>query len=306
MSSRATSGGLNAEQIAAARRLAPRAFSRPLRERLPAYGCWLAFTGLTVYCLVLFGFTPIAIWRGFAKLGHVLSFLFPPYIWQTWSDFLQPIAAIGETLAMAFLGTLIAALVALPLGFLGARNVMRLEVLRFVSRRGFDVLRSLEQLILALIFIRAFGLGPLAGIFAIAVSDIGSLAKLFAEAIENVDRRPGEGVRAAGGGKLQVLRLAVLPQVLPVLLSNVLYYFESNTRSASILGIVGASGIGYMLSDRISANNWDEVMSIVLLLLITVGAIDAVSRALRTRIISGSAARRTTGSSATKQGPIAD
>lgn len=291
MTHAAKSDHLDPAQIAGARSLAPRAFGRPLRERAPIYGAWLAFAALTAYSLVLFEFSPARIWLGLGKLGHVLGFLFPPYVWQTWSDFLEPVAAIAETLAMAFLGTLIAAVVALPLGFLGARNVLHFEPLRFLSRRGFDVLRSLEQLILALIFIRAFGLGPLAGIFAIAVSDIGSLSKLFAEAIENVDRGPIEGVRAAGGGKLQVLRLAVLPQVLPVLLSNVLYYFESNIRSASILGIVGAGGIGYMLSDRISANNWDEVMSIVLLLLITVGAIDAASRVLRARIIGGGAAR---------------
>jgi phosphonate transport system permease protein len=274
-------------RISEARRLLPRAFHRPALERLKLYGGWAVFLGLVAYTLVLFDFTPARIAGGFGKLADVLGFMLPPHVWATWEEFLEPVAAIGETLAMAFLGTLFAAVVALPLGFLGARNVLRLPVLRFGVRRGFDALRSLEQIILALIFIRAFGLGPLAGIFAIAVSDIGSLSKLFAEAIENVDRRPVEGVTAAGASRLQALRLAVTPQVLPVLTSHVLYYFESNTRSASTLGIVGAGGIGYTLADRIGANNWPEVMSILILLLITVGAIDAVSGRLRSRVIAG-------------------
>jgi phosphonate transport system permease protein len=214
--------------------------------------------------------------------------MLPPYVWPNWELFMEPVTAIGETLAMAFLGTLLASLVALPLSFLGAKNILRVEWLRFGVRRGFDTLRAFEQLVLALIFIRAFGLGPLAGIFAIMVSDIGSLSKLFAEAIENIDRKQVEGVRASGGGPLQVIRLAILPQVLPVMLSNALYYLESNTRSASILGIVGAGGIGYLLYDRMAANNWDEVMSIIILILITVYAIDTLSGWLRGRIIGKS------------------
>ena len=278
-------GDVTAAEIATARARLPRAFAAPPQQVLAAWTGSGLFAAVVLYALVDFNFSPGRLWEGLGKLGHVLGFMLPPYVWPTWELFMEPVTAIGETLAMAFLGTLLAAVVALPLSFLGAKNILRVEWLRFGVRRGFDTLRAFEQLVLALIFIRAFGLGPLAGIFAIMVSDIGTLSKLFSEAIENIDRKQVEGVRASGGGSLQVIRLAILPQVLPVMLSNVLYYLESNTRSATILGVVGAGGIGYILYDRIGANNWDEVMSIVLLILVTVYAIDTLSGWLRGRII---------------------
>ncbi|WP_422368378.1 phosphonate ABC transporter, permease protein PhnE [Pelagibius sp.] len=276
---------ISAEEIAAAKTRLPRAFSETPRQRLTKLIGWSLFIGLVAYTLIAFNFSPERIWTGLGKLGFVLSFMLPPYVWPSWELFMEPVTAIGETLAMAFLGTLLAGIVALPLGFLGAKNILKVEWMRFGVRRGFDTLRAFEQLVLALIFIRAFGLGPLAGIFAIMVSDIGSLSKLFAEAIENVENKQIEGVKATGAGPLQTLRLAVLPQVLPVMLSNLLYYLESNTRSATILGVVGAGGVGFLLYDRISANNWDEVMSIVILILITVYAIDSLSGWLRGKII---------------------
>ena len=272
-------------EISAAQARLPRAFTETPRQKLVKLVGWAAFGALVIYTLIVFDFSPERIWTGLGKLGFVLSFMLPPYVWPSWELFMEPVTAIGETLAMAFLGTLLAGLVALPLGFLGAKNILKVEWLHFGVRRGFDTLRAFEQLVLALIFIRAFGLGPLAGIFAIMVSDIGSLSKLFAEAIENVEKKQIEGVQAAGAGPMQTLRLAVLPQVLPVMLSNALYYLESNTRSATILGVVGAGGVGFLLYDRISANNWDEVMSIVILILITVYAIDNLSGWLRGKII---------------------
>jgi phosphonate transport system permease protein len=120
---------------------------------------------------------------------------------------------------------------------------------------------------------------------AIAVSDMGTLAKLFSEAIENADRRQVDGVKAAGANQVTVVRFGVLPQVLPVMLSFALYMFESNTRSATILGIVGAGGIGLLLSDRIRANIWDQACLIIILIVITVYAIDYLSKVLRERLI---------------------
>jgi phosphonate transport system permease protein len=148
-------------------------------------------------------------------------------------------------------------------------------------------LRGVDQLIWALIFVRAVGLGPLAGILAIIISDTGTLAKLYSEAIENIDRKPVEGVRSVGGGPLQAIRYGVLPQVLPVMLSNMLYTFESNTRSATILGIVGAGGIGFYLSDRVRTMNWEDASFILLLILLTVYLIDRFSGFVRSRLIRG-------------------
>jgi phosphonate transport system permease protein len=186
---------------------------------------------------------------------------------------------------MAFLGTLFAALIALPFGFLGARNVVTSAVIHFSLRRVFDCLRGIDTLIWALVFVNVVGLGPFAGILAIIVSDLGTFAKLFAEAIENIDRKQVEGVRSTGASDIEVMRFGILPQVIPVILSQTLYYFESNTRSATILGIVGAGGIGLQLSDRIRVNNWDEACLIIIMILITVSIIDHLSKLARLRII---------------------
>ena len=192
---------------------------------------------------------------------------------------------ILETLGMAFLGTLIGSILAFPLGFLAAKNIIPTWIFHFGIRRTFDVLRGVDVMIWALIFVRAIGLGPLAGIMAIAISDTGTLAKLFSEAIENIDRKQMEGVKAAGASQVKVVRFGVVPQVLPVMLSFALYMFESNTRAATILGIVGAGGIGLLLADRIRAHAWDQACVIIIMILVTVYAIDFLSRKIRERLI---------------------
>ncbi len=180
---------------------------------------------------------------------------------------------------------MLGAIFALPLSLLGAKNIIKKSILRLSVRRGFDVIRAFETLILALIFIRAFGLGPLPGILAIAVSEIGTFAKLFSEAIENTSEKPVEGVKASGGSRLQQIRFAVAPQVNPVILSILLYNFESNVRSGTILGIVGAGGIGFLLSDRIAAYKWDEAWSIIFLIIVMVYIIDWLSGLIRSKVI---------------------
>ncbi|MEL6168083.1 MAG: phosphonate ABC transporter, permease protein PhnE [Pseudomonadota bacterium] len=204
------------------------------------------------------------------------------YTAQEWRDIG---IGLGETLSMAFLGTVLGAAIAFPLGWLGAKNILPLGWIRVPMRRGFDFIRAFETLILAMIFIRAFGLGPLAGILAITISEIGSFSKLFAEAIENTSKKPVEGVMASGGSALQRIRFGINPQVAPVIMSIILYNFESNTRSGTILGIVGAGGIGFILSDRIRAYRWDEVWTIIILIIIMVYIIDWISGKLRERLI---------------------
>lgn len=273
------------EQIDAARAAMPLAFRAPLPVRLRRAAAWALFLGLFAYCLWAFNFSPARIWEGILRLGNVLGFMFPPYIWKSWAEFSEIAKGLGETLSMAFLGTLLGAIFAFPLSFLGAKNINRLNFLRLSTRRGYDFIRAFETLILALIFIRAFGLGPLPGILAIAVSEIGTFAKLFSEAIENTSDKPVEGVKAAGGSRFQQIRFGMLPQVNPVILSVLLYNFESNVRSGTILGIVGAGGIGFLLSDRISAYKWDEAWSIIFLIIAMVYVIDYFSGIIRKRII---------------------
>ncbi|CTQ51552.1 Phosphate-import permease protein PhnE [Roseibium album] len=271
--------------LEAAKRLVPEAFHTPLKLKLIRLFTWSIFILLTGWCLWSFGFSPGRLLEGLTRFGGVLSFMFPPHIWTTWLEWQEVLTGLGETVAMAFMGTLLGAIVAFPLAFLGAKNIMPFNWLRLGARRGFDALRAVEQIILALVFIRAFGLGPLAGILAIAVSEIGTFSKLFSEAIENTSSKPVDGIKASGGGKLQTIRFAILPQALPVILSIILYNFESNTRSGTILGIVGAGGIGFLLADRISAYKWPEAWTIIILIIATVYLIDGLSGYLRKRVI---------------------
>jgi phosphonate transport system permease protein len=280
-----THEAVTAAQIEAARAAHPLAFRAPLPVRLRRAALWTGFALLFGWCLYDFDASPARIWEGLGRLGRVLSFMFPPHVWTDWREVSEILKGLGETLSMAFLGTLLGAVIAFPLSFLGAGNINRLPSLRFTVRRGFDFIRAFETLILALIFIRAFGLGPLAGVLAIAVSEIGVLAKLYAEAIENTSTRPVDGVVASGGSRMQSIRFAVMPQVMPVLLSITLYNFESNVRSGTILGIVGAGGIGFLLSDRIGAYRWDEAWSIIFLIIAMVYLIDWLSGLIRARFI---------------------
>ena len=270
--------------IAEARRRLPRAFARPWPERLLRAVLAIAVVAWLGYLHWLFEFGRIL--SGLDRLWVILRLMVDWSHFASW-DHVELLRSMAETVAMAFLGTLLASVVALPLGFLGARNVVPSKVFRLMTRRVFDVCRGLDQLIWALAFVRAVGLGPIAGILAIFVSDTGVLAKVYAEAIENAERAQVEGIRSTGANAAVTLRLGVLPQVMPVLVSQALYQFESNSREATILGLVGAGGIGLRLSERIQINAWDQVAYIVVLILIMVAAIDYLSRRLRLWLIVG-------------------
>jgi phosphonate transport system permease protein len=261
----------------------PNAFGPgPVRLGLRGLGIVL-FLAWFIGALWYFDFSPARLWNGLNGLGTILVLMIPPSPGELWQEILKGIA---ESVAMAFLGTFMAAIVAVPLGFMGARNVVTTTLLRFSLRRVFDGMRGVDQLIWALAFVRAVGLGPLAGVLAIFVSDIAVLSKLYAEAIENAEKRQAEGVTAAGGGRLLGIRFGILPQVAPVMLAQALYFFESNTRSASILGVVGAGGIGLQIAERIRVRHWDEVAFIIILMIITVAAIDWISGRIRRRLIA--------------------
>ena len=194
--------------------------------------------------------------------------------------------ALFETIIMALLGTMVAALVALPLAFVAAANFNPNVVTRMAVRRFFDFVRGIDNLIWSLIFIRAFGLGPLTGIMAIAFTDTGTLGKLFSEAIENIDDKQVEGVRSTGASTLQRYRYGVIPQILPVFVSQTLYYLESNTRSATVIGALGAGGIGLKLVETINTKqDWENTLYIIILTLMVVVAMDIGSGWLRRKLI---------------------
>lgn len=269
--------------VAALRERTPALFGVDRRTKAIRAAIGALFLAFLAYGLWRTGFFDFArIWDGVSKLGWLVQFMFPPSHGGWLGQFSMSLA---ETLAMAFFGTLLAFVFAVPLGFLGAKNVIPTWIFHFGLRRFFDGVRGIDTLIWALIFVNVVGLGPFAGILAIAVADVGTLSKLFSEAVENIDQRQVEGVRATGANRVKVMRYGIFPQVWPVMLSNTLYFFESNTRSATILGVVGAGGIGKELGDRIRVNNWDEVMFIILMILVTVYVIDIISREFRMRVI---------------------
>lgn len=242
---------------------------------------------LLVFGLWYLEFSAAKMWAGLGGLGTFVAHMLPPTT-GTWSKFLVYLDALGETLAIAFLGTLLGALLALPFGFLAARNVIPTRIFQFGTRRFLDGVRGVDELIWALIWVNVVGLGPFAGVLAIMSAMFGAFGKLFSEAIEAVDRRPSEGVVSTGGGALHRIRFGIVPQVLPVIAGQVLYFFESNTRSATIIGIVGAGGIGLHLAEQIRTLEYQHVAALILMILATVAAIDFVSTRLRFAIIGRS------------------
>jgi phosphonate transport system permease protein len=242
----------------------------------------IAIIGLAVFSVWWLDISFAQIGPGLAQLGKFIALMIPPSTGGHLQLFLK---AMGETLAIAFLGTLVASLLAIPLSLLAAQNTTPNGVLRFVVRRFLDVIRGIDTLIWALVFVGAVGLGPFAGILAIAVSDTGSFGKLFSEAIEATSARERETIVASGGSSWLGIRFGLLPQVLPIIAGQILYFFESNTRSATIIGIVGAGGIGLQLSEQIRTYDFDQVAFIVLMILAAVAAIDWISGKLRFAII---------------------
>jgi phosphonate transport system permease protein len=248
---------------------------------------WKALSGLALaallflYGVLTLGVSPSKIFFGLGELALMVMRMFPPDA-QQFNTYLY---AIAETLAIALLGTLSAAVVAFPLGFLAARNTTINRVVHFFARRSFDTLRGIDILIWALIWINVVGLGPFAGVLALFMSDLGIFGKLFSEAIEAADKKPVEGVLSTGGTHATSVRFGILPQVMPILLSQVLYAFESNTRSASIIGIVGAGGIGLILSEQIRTMELQQLSCVILMILVTVALIDFFCSKIRFAII---------------------
>lgn len=259
----------------------PDVFNRPASSRLATPLVLVAALAIFVLGLVDLDFSPARLISGLSQLGWISMMMIPPDPGSSLPLYLK---ALGETLSIALLGTTLAALMALPVSLLAARNVVP-NILRFPVRRFLDSIRGVDTLIWALVWINVVGLGPFAGVLAIAVSDFGAFGKLFSEAIEGADQKQVEGIRASGGSALHEIRFGLMPQVLPVIAGQVLYFIESNTRSATIIGIVGAGGIGLQLAEQIRVLEWQKVSFLILMILVAVAAIDFISGKLRFAII---------------------
>ncbi|MBR1249514.1 phosphonate ABC transporter, permease protein PhnE [Bradyrhizobium sp. AUGA SZCCT0169] len=260
----------------------PEVFDRPVSSRLAIPAMLLAAFGIFVFGLVELEFSPARMLAGLSQLGWITMMMIPPDPGGSLPVYL---VALGETLSIALLGTTLAALLALPVSLLAAKNIVPSSIFRFPVRRFLDSIRGVDTLIWALVWINVVGLGPFAGVLAIAVADFGAFGKLFSEAIEAADKKQVEGIRASGGNALHEIRFGLMPQVLPVIAGQVLYFIESNTRSATIIGIVGAGGIGLQLAEQIRVLEWQKVSFLILMILVAVAAIDWISGKLRFAII---------------------
>lgn len=225
-------------------------------------------------------------------MDEVRKYFIRMFIWKNFSQW--PIAyyfeQLATTLGIVFIGTFTGAFIALPLSFLAARNIMTngiFKLIAFAVRRIFDIFRGVDMAIWGMIFVRAVGLGPLAGSLAIIVQEIGVFGKMFAEGHEAVEKSPSRGVSAVGANSLQKHRFGIFTQSFPTFLALTLYSLESNTRSGSILGFVGAGGIGLVYAENMRLWNWDVVMFITLMLVAVVMLIDKISAMLRNKYIIG-------------------
>lgn len=228
-----------------------------------------------------------------SHMGEFIGGFFSPFrFWDAgWSpsDFMTKdwdlyIGKMWQTIQMALWGTALAVLVAIPLGLLASGNITPAWIQQPV-RRVLDLIRSVPDLVVALIFITAVGLGPFAGVMAMMFNTGGVLAKLFSEAVEAIDKGPVEGVRATGAGRLHEIVWGVIPQVAPLWVSYGLYRFESSSRAATVLGLIGAGGIGQVLLDSTQSFKYDETGCIVLVIVVAVSGIDLLSSTIRTRLL---------------------
>ncbi len=219
---------------------------------------------------------PMALVRDSANMAVFASEFFPPNF-HDWRVYLGEMVI---TVHIALWGTVLAVVCAIPFGLMSAANLVPAWVYQPV-RRLMDACRAINEMVFAMLFIVAVGLGPFAGVLALWVHTTGVLAKLFAEAVEAIDPRPVEGVRATGANALEEILYGVIPQVLPLWISYALYRFESNVRSASVVGMVGAGGIGVILHEVIRGFDYAETAAVLLIIIASVTLIDVVSARVR-------------------------
>jgi phosphonate transport system permease protein len=287
--------GVSGRPLAAAR-LAD--FDERYREQKRVRTIWtLVYGALFVAAIagsvMVSGFSLPRLMTGLPKAWNYIHGTLPTLTLENlWGDISEWYWGIGywlrllfETVLMGFVGTAFGGVAALLLCFPASRNLVQRSWIYFVARRSLEFFRTVPELVFALIFVFAFGLGPFAGVLAIAVHTAGSLGKLFAEVNENVEAGPIEGVRAAGGTWAMIMRLAVVPQALPNYASYLLLRFEINVRGAAVLGVVGAGGIGKDLYVAIRQFEYTDISAILLLLIATVSVIDMICESIRHRLI---------------------
>lgn len=247
---------------------------------------WTRLVGWALFCAVLAWswrgaeMNPLALVRDAGNMATLAADFFPPDF-SNWRLYLREMLV---TVQIALWGTVLAIICAIPLGVLCADNIVPWWVYQPI-RRVMDACRSINEMVFAMLFVVAVGLGPFAGVLALFIGTTGVLAKLFAEAVEAIDPGPVEGVRATGASALQEVIYGVIPQVLPLWISCSLYRFESNVRSATVVGMVGAGGIGVMLWEAIRGFQFTQTCALLIVIVVVVSVLDIISQRLRKQFI---------------------
>lgn len=254
----------------------PQSSVRPPRTSLSVMLIWAIVLAMLAMSWQGADMRPLDLLRDSGNMAKFAADFFPPNFrdWQTYLD------EMLVTVQIALWGTALAVFMAVPLGLLCSANIVPVWVYQ-PARRIMDTCRAINEMVFAMLFIVAVGLGPFAGVLAIWIHTMGVLAKLFAEAVEAIDPRPVEGVRATGAGPIEEIVYGVIPQVLPLWLSFALYRFESNVRSASVVGIVGAGGIGTVLWEIIRSFQYAQTCAVMIIIILFVVAIDVISAQIR-------------------------
>ena len=255
--------------------LVPPLQHRP-RRRLSTQLAWGVLLGALVWSWHGADIRPMALWADSANMATFARDFFPP----DFHDWRIYVSEMIITLQIALWGTVLAVVCAVPLGLLCAQNLVPAWVYQPV-RRAMDACRAINEMVFAMLFIVAVGLGPFAGVMALWIHTTGVLAKLFAEAAEAIDPRPVEGIRATGASAAEEILYGVIPQVLPLWISYSLYRFESNVRSASVVGMVGAGGIGVILHEVIRGFEYAQTSAVLLIIIASVTLIDVISARIR-------------------------
>ena len=263
------------------------------RQRLYGTGVLGALVVLAIIASVVADVRPGTLLENLFRFTNYLGRILPDLtIANFWSDLKAWYWNLGgwlkmlfETLLIAYLATLVGAVIAFAAAFAASSNMAPNATIRFIVRRGLELVRTVPEIVFALLFVIAFGLGPMAGVLALMLHTAGALGKLFSEVVENIDMRPVEGIRASGGNGLQVIRFAVLPQVAANFASYGLLRFEINVRGASVMGFVGAGGIGQELLTSIRQFYYSDVSAILLLIIVTIFAIDMLTQRVRHKLL---------------------
>ena len=262
-------------------------------EALEARHSWLGPRGLRLaavvaavvifygVCAILARVDPVKLATGLPKLGHWLAQAWPPRVEELPLFMLRT----AETVAMAAIGTTVAVLLALPMALLGSRNLTPFPKLYYPVRWFLNTLRGIDSFVFALLFVAAVGLGPFAGVLGIALHTWGSAAKFFADHLENTQLGPYEAVRATGAGRLTAISYALVPDVLPVFASISLFWWEFNVRASTVLGVVGAGGIGQELKNSMDLLDFSRLFTIIAVILIVVTLLDQLSNWLRRKLV---------------------